>query len=101
MPVLDAQLRCWNHESREAVCRCMACGRSYCRECVAEHRGRWLCAACLTGAVAAQAARRGILRRLATPAMIAAGLLLAWLAYWLMGESVIGLIRRIEQTPHA
>ena len=42
--------RCWHHEQREAVCRCMACQRSYCRECVTEHEERFLCTACLAAA---------------------------------------------------
>ena len=45
---MELQQRCWNHEAREAACRCPACGRSYCRECVSEHEGRLLCAACLS-----------------------------------------------------
>ena len=50
--------QCWNHESREAVCRCPGCGRSYCRECVTEHGARLLCAACLRKARAADSPQR-------------------------------------------
>jgi late competence protein required for DNA uptake (superfamily II DNA/RNA helicase) len=39
--------RCFNHGTREAIARCLSCGRSYCRECITEHRGRLRCAQCL------------------------------------------------------
>jgi hypothetical protein len=39
--------RCHNHQRREAVARCPACGRFFCRECITEHEDQVLCAACL------------------------------------------------------
>jgi len=42
-----AQKRCLNHALREAVCRCPACTRFFCRECVTEHDGKLLCRGCL------------------------------------------------------
>jgi len=39
--------RCWHHGDREAVVRCPGCHRFYCRECVIEHQGRMICAACV------------------------------------------------------
>src|SRR5580658_5639715 len=98
---MELQQRCWNHEAREAACRCPACGRSYCRECVSEHEGRLLCAACLAAAAARKGQAAGGLGKLAPPGMIAAGILLAWLIYWAAGASFIGLIRRLEQEPPA
>jgi hypothetical protein len=98
---MELQQRCWNHEAREAACRCPACGRSYCRECVSEHEGRLLCAACLGLVVARSEQTSGGLGKLAPPGMIAAGILLAWLIYWAAGAGLIGLIRRIEQEPAA
>ena len=41
------QQRCVLHPEREAVARCPECGRFFCRECVTEHEGRLLCAACI------------------------------------------------------
>jgi hypothetical protein len=98
---MELQQHCWNHEAREAACRCPACSRSYCRECVSEHEGRLLCAACLSLVVARSDQAAGGLGKLAPPGMIAAGILLAWLIYWAAGASLIGLIRRIEQEPAA
>jgi len=99
MAGIELQQRCWNHEAREAACRCPACGRSYCRECVSEHEGRLLCAACLSGISAGREPGDGRWRRLAPAAMIAAAILLAWLTYWVAGESVMALIRRMQQEP--
>ncbi|CAB1076877.1 hypothetical protein D1AOALGA4SA_4674 [Olavius algarvensis Delta 1 endosymbiont] len=46
MPDITHQ-RCHNHMQREAVARCPACGRFFCRECITEHEDKVLCAACL------------------------------------------------------
>ena len=98
MTPVQLNQRCWNHEAREAACRCPACGRSYCRECVSEHDGRLLCAACLSALTVRRVEETGGLRRLAPPAMIAAGILLAWLIYWAAGVGLIGFLHRLENT---
>ncbi len=87
---------CWNHEAREAACRCPSCGRTYCRECVSEHEGRLLCAACLAGVTGKRETRAGFADKLTPPTMLLAAILLAWLTYWVMGASVIGLVRRMQ-----
>ena len=94
MAILATHQSCWNHESREAVCKCLNCNRSYCRECVTEHEGRLLCASCLNAALARRSSGAGVLRKLAPAILIAAGLLIAWLAFWGFGEMVVGLFRR-------
>src|ERR1700678_3028393 len=96
MAGIELQQRCWNHDAREAACRCPGCGRSYCRECVSEHEGRLLCAACLTAVTARREPATGGFGKLAPAGMIATGILLAWLIYWAAGASLIGLIRRME-----
>jgi hypothetical protein len=101
MAGIELQQRCWNHEAREAACRCPACGRNYCRECVSEHEGRLLCAACLSGVTAGREPSGGRWRKLAPAAMIAAAILLAWLTYWVAGESVMSVIRRMEEEPRS
>lgn len=59
MVALAAQ-RCQHHAQRQAVARCPACGRYFCRECVTEHDGRVLCAACLHALLhPAEGARQG------------------------------------------
>ncbi len=92
------QQRCWNHEGREAVCQCLECGRSFCRECVTEHQSRLLCAACLVKVSRSVTAKRRPLRGLAPLAMTLAGLLLAWMVLFGAGESLLILAERAEQT---
>jgi hypothetical protein len=46
MNALSAQ-RCLRHFDREAAARCPECRGFFCRECISEHDGRVLCAACL------------------------------------------------------
>lgn len=98
MTGLDIQQRCWNHEAREAVCRCPECGRSFCRECVTEHEARLLCASCLNAVARAHQSPRAGLRRLLPAAMALAGILLAWTVFYGAGEALILLTNRMEQT---
>ncbi|MGA1996613.1 MAG: rhomboid family protein [Bryobacteraceae bacterium] len=92
------QQRCWNHESREAVCRCPQCGRSYCRECVSEHESRLLCAECLKSPMQAAAPRRRSWRRLAPAAMALAGIVTAWAVYFAGAEVVMTFVDRSERS---
>lgn len=79
-----ARQRCLRHDFREAVCRCPGCGRFFCRECVTEHGGRLLCAACLLSEVTPdKAAPTRVLGRAAAFLLPLLGLLIAWLFfYW-------------------
>ncbi len=86
--------RCWNHEGREAVCRCPECGRSFCRECVTEHESRLLCASCLLR-VSRQAAAESPRRAGWVPAaLLAGGLALAWLLFFAAGEGILTVAGR-------
>ena len=89
---------CWNHEDREAVCRCPQCGRSYCRECVTEHQRRLLCAACLRAPALARPERRRIFRRFLPAAMTLAGLVLAWFVFYGAGEALLESTAHMEQS---
>src|SRR5262249_7931310 len=90
--------RCWNHEGREAVCRCPECGRSYCRECVTEHQARLLCADCLRKTAVASGKGASRLRPLRPAAMLLAGLLLAWSIFFIAGQSLVLVTGRIERS---
>jgi hypothetical protein len=91
------QHRCWNHENREAACRCPGCGRPFCRECVTEHETRLLCSKCLARrASGALAGRRGA-RKLAPILMFLAGLFLAWLFFLGAGAGAVELELRMER----
>jgi hypothetical protein len=92
------QQRCWNHESREAVCRCPQCGNSFCRECVTEHESRLLCAACLRSLARAREQRPARRSGLAPVAMALAGIMIAWVVFFAAGEAMLTLAVRAEQT---
>ncbi len=80
------QQRCLIHADREAAVRCPACGRYYCRECVTEHRGRMLCAACVT--------REEAPPEQSGPTIVSwslfsvAGLFLAWMVFYYFGMTL-------------
>jgi hypothetical protein len=90
--------RCWNHELREAVCRCPGCGRHFCRECVTEHESRLLCAACLQAIGRAARVRRRPIRALLAPVAALGGLLLSWLMFYIGGEILLEIAARAEHT---
>lgn len=75
--------RCWHHAEREAVVRCPACQRFYCRECVTEHLGRMMCANCVASMSAVREARP--VRRVFWTFLALGGFLLAWLIFYYLG----------------
>jgi hypothetical protein len=97
MPRSAVEHRCWNHEGREAVCRCPECGRPFCRECVTEHAQRLLCAACLERAARPGVAGRGGRRGLAPALMLLAGLLLSWICFLGAGQGISEIVLRMER----
>ena len=83
MAGLAAQ-RCEHHARREAVARCPACRRYFCRECVTEHDGRVLCAPCLQRLLQVAKGRRQIWRwGLRSLCSIGSFMVLWLLLYWL------------------
>jgi hypothetical protein len=99
MSIQAIQQRCWNHESREAVCRCPECGNSFCRECVTEHESRLLCAGCLRSLARTREQRLPARRRGLVPvAMALAGIFIAWVVFFAAGEAMLTLSVRAEQT---
>ena len=94
MPALPIRQQCWNHETREAVCRCPGCARSYCRECVTEHEARLLCAACLRKAMPQVPSRR---RGVPKVVLLVGGLMLAWVLFLAIAAGVSEFSARMEQ----
>ena len=81
--------RCFNHGLREAAARCPECTRFFCRECVAEHDDRVICALCLKKLSApGQAKRRGFstARR---SVQVVIGILVAWFFFFIIGEALL------------
>jgi B-box zinc finger len=82
--------RCFNHARREAVARCTVCGTFFCRECIAEHNGRMICARCLLPGETTRGKRRllsGVIRAF----QLLGGVLLLWLVFFLMGRALLKL----------
>ncbi len=96
MSTVLAQNHCWNHPSREAVCRCLGCSRSFCRECVTEHDARLLCAACVA-ASAAQGKDRVRGRGLLAPGAAVVGLLLAMMTFFSTGRMIFEIKSRLQE----
>lgn len=101
-----SKMRCARHPEREAAACCAACGLAFCRECVSEHEGRLLCAACLGKIVAtakADEAARGRGRSLISPKTIKRALALTagaawlWLCFYLAGLAVEKLPQAVHE----
>lgn len=86
--------RCHVHFDREAVAKCVECTEFFCRECITEHEGRIVCAACLQKlALAAEktGASRLPLSRLASLFMAGVGLIGAWLFFYTLGRLLLSV----------
>jgi hypothetical protein len=81
--------KCANHPGREAAVRCPGCAGYYCRECVTEHEGKFLCSSCIQrrGAPVRAAGRLGtrVLHSLA----VIVGVLVAWFLFYIVGRLLI------------
>ena len=89
--------RCWNHEAREAVCRCPRCERTFCRECVTEYEDRLLCAACLQNEAQAAARPGARFQRLSIAGTALAGVILAWAVFYCAAQSLVAITERSER----
>jgi hypothetical protein len=83
--------RCLHHGTREAVARCPECGHFYCRECIAEHSERVICAACLKKLAAAPARAERRLWNLWPAFQLGTGLLLLWVCFYGLGRVLLAL----------
>lgn len=85
-----AARKCVRHTEREAVARCPSCGGDFCRECIVEHGGRVLCAACLAKETPAEKTAtprsRAIIRGAADTVVTAACVLTLWVAFYAFGQ---------------
>jgi len=84
-----ALCRCFHHPAREAAGRCPSCGRFFCRECITEHEGRLVCAMCLAKRIGSPSTKERSLAWLAVAGRAAAGVLIAWLFFYLVGKLLL------------
>jgi hypothetical protein len=81
--------RCAHHAGREAAARCPSCHRFFCRECVTEHAGRVLCAACLAQRTVTAQKRAWNLSIPLRAGGVIAGLLVCVLVFQLLGRLLL------------
>lgn len=83
---------CLNHHAREAVARCPECGHFYCRECIAEHDDRVICAACLRKMLRpAEVKRRPWFSGLARVVTFGFGLIMSWAAFYVIARMLLSM----------
>jgi hypothetical protein len=87
-----SEQRCRNHAVRTAAGRCPGCHFFYCRECITEHDGRMLCAACVQKQFLKDASD-GAGNRFWTAGLLAA----AFAATWFLLAAGEGLVWQIMQ----
>ena len=85
-----AQQRCFLHAAREAAARCPRCERYYCRECITEHEGRIICAACLRE-ISGAAKQQERSRLIAPLAQFSAGVVLLVAAFIIVARLLLML----------
>ncbi|MBI2513842.1 MAG: rhomboid family protein [Opitutae bacterium] len=84
-----AARKCVRHTGREAIARCPSCGGDFCRECIVEHGGRVLCAACLAKEAKPPAAAprgRAFVRATSDTLLTLASVLALWIAFYAFGQ---------------
>lgn len=86
-----AHRRCDNHANREAAARCPKCRRFFCRECVTEHAGRVICADCLSMIAGGSDSKRWSPAGLVPYLAAIVGVLVAWMAYYYMGQIFLSM----------
>ncbi len=90
--------RCFNHSLREAAARCPECRRFFCRECVAEHDDRVLCASCLKKLAVPDGAGRKSFSSVLRAAQVAIGILVAWFFFFVIGEALLRIPTAFHDT---
>lgn len=84
-----AHKRCRNHAQREAAGRCPECERFFCRECLTEHEGRVLCAACLATGPADAPHSKIPLAGLIRTCQLAIAVAVLWIFFSSFGRAVV------------
>jgi len=97
MPSLVNQ-RCLNHAQREAVARCPACGHYFCRECIAEHDDRVICASCLAKIAHSPLLRRRRLVMLRRAVCGLVGFIIAWFFFYSLAQVLLQIPTQTHET---
>jgi hypothetical protein len=81
--------RCLLHADREAIARCPACANYFCRECITEHEGRFLCSNCLQKRSTTTPSAHRTAGWFTAAAGLVIGWAVAWLFFYLIGQLLI------------
>jgi hypothetical protein len=84
-----AEQRCFNHSVREAAARCPECRRFFCRECVAEHDDRLICASCLKRLTVSETSERRAFSTATRSVQLVVGILVVWFFFFMIGEGLV------------
>ena len=76
---------------REAAARCPECQQFFCRECITEHDDRVLCTTCLKKLTRLPFAQRFAFAKMLRLAQCAAGIVLVWFFFFLIGAGLLKL----------
>jgi hypothetical protein len=77
------------HTDREAIARCPSCAHYFCRECVTEHEGRFLCSNCLERRSAPIEPAPRAAGWFAAAIGIVFGIAAAWFFFYVIGQLLI------------
>jgi len=83
--------RCFNHENREAVAKCLDCGRFFCRECINEHEGRFICAQCLKKSVKQPISKRHHFLGIYRIIQVMIGIIILWMSFNYLGDMLLSV----------
>jgi hypothetical protein len=81
--------RCFVHGAREAACLCTECRNPFCRECVSEHHGRFVCTRCLAQMRSHDTAGWRRLERVRGAASVSLALVIAWMFFYMAGRLLL------------
>ena len=90
--------RCFNHDLREAAARCPECRRFFCRECVAEHDDRVICASCLKKLAAPALAKGRAFSAFMRSIQVVVGIVVAWFFFFIVGEALLRIPASFHDT---
>jgi hypothetical protein len=81
--------KCSIHADREAVARCPTCANYFCRECVTEHEGKFLCSSCLQRRFSPLETTHRAAGWFLTGISMIIGVTVAWFFFYLIGRLLI------------
>src|SRR5687768_13032851 len=92
-----SQQHCLHHFTREAAARCPECKQFFCRECIAEHDDRVICAGCLRKLHQPVQERKYSFAFVGSLIFCFIGIFTAWLFFYWVGEILISIPAEVHE----